>query len=106
MTLLVSHIIVEKFWPTPFTTMLRFIELYRHLLMHGSLQVPLQHKNQVKVWTLTESLQHLVSFLFQPFGCIFALIFGIIVLLYDLCCPLLFREKGFLLVTQLCCHEF
>jgi len=51
--------------------------------MDSSLKVPLRHWNWVEGWTLTESLQHLESFLFQSFCCRFAGVFGIIVLLYE-----------------------
>lgn len=42
----------------------------RHLFMHVSLKSPLQHINQVEVWTLTESLLHLDCFFLFPFSAI------------------------------------
>jgi len=65
-TLSVSQIIVDEFWPTLLQN------VCWHLFFHSSLKLPATAINLVEVWTLTGPLQHLDSFLFQPFCCRFA----------------------------------
>lgn len=49
MTLTVSRVIMENFWPT-------LLLSCRHLSMHSSLKVPPQHFSQLQVWTLDQRL--------------------------------------------------
>lgn len=49
MTLTVSRVIMENFWPT-------LLLSCRHLSMHNSLKVPPQHFSQLQVWTLDQRL--------------------------------------------------
>ncbi len=62
MTLSVSHIILEEFWPTLFYNI---APVYWGLWAFVYAQLSPQHFSQDELWTLTGLLQHLYSFLFS-----------------------------------------
>lgn len=70
--------------------------------MHSSLKVQLQHFNQGKVWTLTESLQHLDSFIFQPYP-----VFGILQAwrCANMSSLILFVQRTFYQSTKVVCSD-
>lgn len=61
-----------------FTALLHLFEVCSYPFMHSPLEFLQQHLSQVEVCSLTGPLQHLYSFLFQPFCCWFAEVVGII----------------------------
>lgn len=61
MSLSVSQMVVETFWPTLFWLLLQFIEVWGHVFWHSSVKV-----SWAAVWTMVESetLKNLYLFLF------------------------------------------
>lgn len=62
--------------------LLQFIAVCGHSFICSFKVLP-QHFSQGEIWTLTGPLQHLDSFVFQPFCCRFVAVASIIVLLHD-----------------------
>lgn len=55
---------VEFIYLSPLlTTLLQFIEVCEHLLIHSTLKIPLKHFSHARVWMLAGPLHHLDSFL-------------------------------------------